>query len=118
MSGITRRQALYGGTAALIGAALTAPAAGAASTRSGPTPFSEVYNGRQIQGRSTPGANHHHHGGPDYTVFIDGKELHIMQNADGSWVSVINHYELHSSPRALARAAVNDLQGAELSPLP
>lgn len=48
---------------------------------------------------------------------IDGDELHMMRNADGTWISVVNHYQTFATPRALARAAVNDLQGATLVPI-
>ncbi|CAM5498408.1 tyrosinase cofactor [Streptomyces tanashiensis] len=48
---------------------------------------------------------------------IDGEELHVMQNADGTWISVINHYEPVATPKAVARAAVRELQGAPLVPL-
>ncbi len=40
-----------------------------------------------------------------------------MRNADSTWVSVINHYETFTTPRAVARAAVIELQGARLVPL-
>jgi hypothetical protein len=50
-------------------------------------------------------------------VHIDGEELHVMQNADGTWISVVNHYETFASPRAVARAAVVELQGSQLEPL-
>ncbi len=39
-----------------------------------------------------------------------------MRNADGTWISVINHYETFADPKLLARAAVRDLQGAALVP--
>jgi hypothetical protein len=48
---------------------------------------------------------------------IDGVELHVMQNADGSWISVISHYDPVATPRAAARAAVLELQGSPLVPL-
>lgn len=41
----------------------------------------------------------------------------MMRNADGTWISVVNHYQTFATPRALARAAVNDLQGATLVPI-
>jgi hypothetical protein len=50
-------------------------------------------------------------------VRVDGEELHVMRNADGTWISVINHYEPLATPRAVARAAVRELQGAQLVPL-
>ncbi|GAA0584506.1 apotyrosinase chaperone MelC1 [Streptomyces crystallinus] len=80
-----------------------------------PAPFDEVYQGRRIQGAPAPGGAHGHHGG--YSVQIDGKELHLMRNADGTWISVVNHYETFANPRAVARAAVVELQGAALVPL-
>ncbi|PKV83994.1 tyrosinase cofactor [Streptomyces sp. TLI_146] len=81
-----------------------------------PAPFDEVYQGRRIQGAPAQGGAHGgHHGG--YQVRIDGKELHVMRNGDGTWISVINHYETFANPRAVARAAVVELQGATLVPL-
>ncbi|WP_415954003.1 apotyrosinase chaperone MelC1 [Streptomyces sp. KLOTTS4A1] len=88
-------------------------------------PFDEVYQGRHIQGAPSRDGGHHgghgggHHGGhgTGYTVHIDGQELHLMRNADGTWISVINHYEPVATPRASARAAVRELQGARLVPL-
>ncbi|MHC0433226.1 apotyrosinase chaperone MelC1 [Streptomyces sp. O3] len=80
-------------------------------------PFDEVYQGRRIQGAPSRDGGHHgggRHGG--YAVYVDGQELHLMRNADGTWISVINHYEPLATPRATARAAVRELQGAELVP--
>ncbi|WP_208853554.1 apotyrosinase chaperone MelC1 [Streptomyces bacillaris] len=79
----------------------------------GPQPFSETFQGRRIEG--APSHADGHHGG--YAVRIDGEELHVMRNADSTWVSVINHYETFTTPRAVARAAVIELQGARLVPL-
>ncbi|GGW82410.1 apotyrosinase chaperone MelC1 [Streptomyces caelestis] len=78
--------------------------------------FDEVYKGRRIQGRPAAGAGHHH--GAGYAVFVDGVELHVMRNADGTWISVVSHYDPVPTPRAAARAAVDDLQGAPLLPFP
>ncbi|MET8413730.1 tyrosinase family oxidase copper chaperone, partial [Streptomyces sp. NPDC005195] len=61
------------------------------------------------------GGGHHH--GAGYGVFVDGVELHLMQNADGSWISVVSHYDPVATPRDAARAAVVELQGAPLVPL-
>lgn len=49
---------------------------------------------------------------------IDGEELHVMQNADGTWISVINHYDPVATPKAVARAAVRELQGHRSFPSP
>lgn len=121
----TRRLALRGaaGLAVTAGAftALSPSPASAADHHGGPAPapspapfdFDEVYRGRRIQGRPSGGGHHH---GAGYAVFVDGVELHVMRNADGTWISVVSHYDPVSSPRAAARAAVVELQGAPLIP--
>ncbi|WP_030568748.1 apotyrosinase chaperone MelC1 [Streptomyces aureocirculatus] len=128
MSGITRRQALGITASAAAGLAVAGAARSYAQAeepqgRHRPTgepgSFDEVYLGRRIQGGPTGGHGGGHHGdhGDGYAVRIDGDELHIMRNADGTWISVINHYEPRATPRAVARAAVAELQGAVLVPL-
>ncbi|WP_369147944.1 tyrosinase cofactor [Streptomyces sp. R44] len=123
MSSITRRRALgvaAGAAGAAAGLALAGPAAaapGAAAPAPAPDSFDEVYQGRRIQGGPSHGGHHGGHHGGGYSVTIDGEELHVMRNADGTWISVINHYEPVATPRAVARAAVRELQGAPLVPL-
>jgi hypothetical protein len=123
MPDITRRRALTAAAAVAVTAsagALTraaAPPAGAPG-HSAPDDFDEVYKGRRIQGRPASGGGHHHGRGGGYEVFVDGVQLHLMQNADGSWISVISHYDPVATPRATARAAVDELQGARLLPFP
>ncbi len=90
-----------------------------------PEAFDEMYMGRHIQGWPSPDhpGTHQGHPGHDspeamaFTVRIDNDELHVMQNKDGTWISVINHYEKQDTPLAVARAAVRDLHGASLVPL-
>ncbi|MET7390709.1 tyrosinase cofactor [Streptomyces sp. NPDC005529] len=125
MPELTRRRVL-GAAAALATAAgaqaLTAPSASASPAgptadehhHGGPEAFDEVFRGRRIEGRAVTGGGHHHGGA--YAVFIDGVELHVMSNADGSWISVVSHYDPVPTPRAAARAAVVELQGAPLVP--
>jgi hypothetical protein len=124
MPELTRRRALAAGAAVAATAGLTAQAAPAAAAHpspaavaghdhGGPEAFDEVYRGRRIEGR--PAMSGHHHGS-GYGVFIDGVELHVMRNADGGWISVVSHYAPVPSPRAAARAAVVELQGAPLVP--
>ncbi|MBR8639857.1 tyrosinase cofactor [Streptomyces tuirus] len=118
MPELSRRRALTA-AAALATSAAALPAvtpAGAAGHHDFPWSFDEVYKGRRIQGRPAAGASHHHHAG--YTVLVDGVELHVMRNADGTWISVVSHYDPVASPRAAARAAVDELQGAPLLPFP
>ncbi|MFJ8944897.1 tyrosinase cofactor [Streptomyces sp. NPDC102395] len=141
MPELSRRRALTA-AAALAAAAGAQTAARAATSTAGnahatgadslpgsPAAFDEVYKGRRIQGRPTAGVGHHgggHHGGghngghheAGYEVLVDGVPLHVMSNADGSWISVVSHYEPVATPRAAARAAVEELRGAPLLPFP
>ncbi|MFF7635262.1 tyrosinase cofactor [Kitasatospora sp. NPDC008050] len=124
---LTRRRMLQGAAVALTATAGTAllglskPASKAAAADGGSATFDEVFQGRHIQGMPMSGGmggmGGMHHAGSGYMVLIDGQELHVMRNADGTWISVINHYQTFSTPRALARAAVNELQGATLAPI-
>ncbi|CAM5616983.1 MULTISPECIES: tyrosinase cofactor [Streptomyces] len=122
MPALSRRQALTTAAALATAAAGVAAAPATAATASGhhdphsPAPFDEVYRGRRIQGRPSTGAHAHH--GTGYTVLVDGVELHLMRNADGTWISVVSHYDPVATPRAAARAAVDELQGAALLPFP
>ncbi|MEU9303781.1 tyrosinase family oxidase copper chaperone [Streptomyces sp. NPDC048269] len=123
MNKITRRQALGTTAGALTALGLAGVTAHAAATdsRSATTPVGpvdEVYQGRRIRIAAGTGGGHHggHHSPGLPTVRIDGRELHAMRNADGSWISVVNHYESFADPASLARAAVRELQGAELAP--
>ncbi|MEU2717762.1 tyrosinase cofactor [Streptomyces sp. NPDC007205] len=122
MPDLTRRRALTA-TAALAAtatvtalAAPTAAAAGHDHTMPMPDTFSEVYKGRRIQGRPMSEGGHHHEHGGGYEVLIDGVQLHLMRNADSSWISVVSHYDPVPTPHAAARAAVDELQGAPLLP--
>ncbi|MFJ6793343.1 tyrosinase cofactor [Streptomyces sp. NPDC091268] len=125
MNKITRRRALgttAGALTALGLAGATAHAATAPDSRAATPPagtVDEVYQGRRIRITPTAGGEGHHgghHSAGLPTVRIDGRELHVMQNADGTWISVVNHYETYPTPLALARAAVRELQGAVLLP--
>ncbi|GAA3506231.1 tyrosinase cofactor [Streptomyces prasinosporus] len=123
MPELSRRRALTAAaslTAAAGARSVLAPPAraaeGAGHRHDSPAGFDEVYRGRRIQGRLAAAGGHHH--GPGYAVFVDGVELHVMRNADGSWISVVSHYDPVPTPRAAARAAVDELQGAPLLPFP
>ncbi|MFB0632778.1 tyrosinase family oxidase copper chaperone [Streptomyces sp. AB3(2024)] len=133
MNTITRRQAFGIAIGAATAVGLTAcdkAGSGAASASASPNAkasgpalsipaggIDEVFEGRRIQITLDPGAHHdgqHMPGMP--TIKIDGKELHLMRNADNSWVTVVNHYETFADPISAAKAAVRDLQGANLIP--
>ncbi|MFF7872375.1 tyrosinase cofactor [Streptomyces qaidamensis] len=120
MPELSRRSALTAAavlatSAGTLSAVIPASAAG---HHNSPGTFDEVYKGRRIQGRPVTGSGHHGHHGAGYAVFVDGVELHVMRNADGSWISVVSHYDPVATPRAAARAAVDELQGAPLLPFP
>ncbi|WP_098009465.1 tyrosinase family oxidase copper chaperone [Streptomyces sp. sk226] len=135
MSRPTRRQAIGVATGAaasiaLVGTAATSTgAASAAPGKSeapapGPAPFDEVFQGRRIQGAPAAADAHAHaHGqahaqGHDavYRVWIDGRELHVMQHGSSGWSSAINHYERFATPLDTARTAVASLKGAHVVP--
>ncbi|MFJ4835307.1 tyrosinase cofactor [Streptomyces sp. NPDC088747] len=118
MRELTRRRAL-GAAATLAAVAASQPRAASAASAAGhdhggPETFDEIFRGRRITGGPAAGSGHQH--GAGYAVFIDGVELHVMRNADGSWISVVSHYDPVATPRAAARAAVVELQGAPLVP--
>ncbi|WBO68184.1 apotyrosinase chaperone MelC1 [Streptomyces camelliae] len=124
MPDISRRRALTAAAALAVTATAVGVAATAASaadhTHPMPMPetFDEVYKGRRIQGRPMGGGGHHHEHGGGFEVLIDGVQLHLMRNADGTWISIVSHYDPVATPRAAARAAVDELQGAPLLPFP
>ncbi|MFD3807211.1 tyrosinase family oxidase copper chaperone [Streptomyces sp. NPDC058619] len=48
-------------------------------------------------------------------VRIDGRPLHVMRRADGSYLSGINHFQSYPTRLELARAAVDELGSAQLA---
>ncbi|WP_369020356.1 tyrosinase cofactor [Streptomyces californicus] len=132
MSRPTRRQAIGVATGAaasiaLVGTAATSPGAASAAPGKteapapGPAPFDEVFQGRRIQGAPAATDAHAHgqgHAGHDavYRVWIDGRELHVMQHGSSGWSSAINHYERFATPLDTARTAVASLKGAHVVP--
>ncbi|MGW1768068.1 apotyrosinase chaperone MelC1 [Streptomyces sp. NPDC002073] len=134
--GVTRALAVADPAAApAVGTVGQAP--GDTAARGAGEGFDEVFRGRRIQGEPPAAApasrdghdtgrasgdsrpsDHSGHGSGGWTVRIDGRDLHVMENADGSWVSLVNHYETFASPLEAARAAVIDLKGAQLLVVP
>ncbi|MFB7707202.1 tyrosinase family oxidase copper chaperone [Streptomyces niveus] len=97
-----------GGTAAALTPIFRADPRKSAAPAPGPVDgvpderFDEMYGGRRIQGTASG-------------VRIDGRPLHLMRRADGTYVSVVNHFESFPTALATARAAVDDLGGTQLS---
>ncbi|MCX4966492.1 tyrosinase cofactor [Streptomyces sp. NBC_00654] len=88
--------------------------------------FAEMYRGREIRGTSTAEvpadapaapvhAGHAVAALRDIEVRVDGRPLHIMRRADGTYLSHINHYESFPTLVETARAAVDELGRAQLS---
>ncbi|QNE74219.1 tyrosinase [Streptomyces finlayi] len=120
------------GTAAVLAPLLAkdpepAPPSAKAGGRE-PERFAEMYRGRDIRGTATvmvptggPGGAVRAAGAgaagavPHIDVQVDGRPLHIMRRADGSYVSDTNHYESFPTLLATARAAVDELGSAQLS---
>jgi hypothetical protein len=102
--------------------------------------FAETYQGRHIQGSATvmvpaddedpyvdgEAADRVRSGrpagrarpAPSVEVRIDGRPLHVMRRADGTYLSLVNHYESFPTLRDVARAAVDELGDAQLSLAP
>ncbi|MFF9016068.1 tyrosinase family oxidase copper chaperone [Streptomyces sp. NPDC014870] len=69
--------------------------------------FDETYRGRHIRGLAGPSG--------EPLVLVDGRPLHVMRRADGSFLTPIDHYESHTTPLAATRAAVDELGSAPLT---
>ncbi|WP_018348412.1 tyrosinase family oxidase copper chaperone [Longispora albida] len=123
-AGTSRRTILQAGLLATTGLAVAA--AGAYQVFTGedkaeaavpaPGTFDETYRGRRITGQQAPAVHSlsggHHGYGP--VIHIDGHELHVMANGDGTFTTSVNHYESFRTPREAARRAVDTL--GDLSP--
>ncbi|MFF4366871.1 tyrosinase family oxidase copper chaperone [Streptomyces sp. NPDC001594] len=96
------------GAAALAGtAAALAPVLRARRPRQtlGPAPLTEeTYRGRHISVDPASAA-----------VRIDGRPLHVMRRADGSYLSAVNHFQSFDTPLEAARAAVDELGTTQLA---
>nr|ALE18183.1 tyrosinase caddy protein [Streptomyces polyantibioticus SPR] len=112
-----------------------------------PTAFDENYRGRRIQGRTVLADMHAQaaaaatgrvperppgtlsvlpHAGPGGTstagagfeALIDGRHLHLMRRADGTYISSVDHYTSYATPLEAVRAAVDVLGPARLAATP
>ncbi|MGW2237371.1 tyrosinase cofactor [Streptomyces sp. NPDC001759] len=115
----TRREMLRGLLTPAMALALTPvvaasrPASG--KPRLGEEAFDETYHGRRIQGFRTAAAAMAAHGavGEHWQVTVDGRPLHLMRRADGTWMSMVDHYRSYPTPLEAARAAVDEMGPGE-----
>lgn len=80
--------------------------------------FDETYRGRRLRGmKAGAGADHRDHlahalrapGDGRWHVTVDGRPLHLMRRADGTYLSMVDHYRSYPTPLEAARAAVDEL---------
>ncbi|PKV77007.1 tyrosinase cofactor [Streptomyces sp. TLI_146] len=112
-----------------------------------PTAFDETYRGRRIQGRTVladmhaqamaaaagraperppgtvpalphPGPGGSSTAGAGFEALIDGRHLHLMRRADGTYISSVDHYTSYATPLEAVRAAVDVLGPARLAANP
>jgi hypothetical protein len=69
--------------------------------------FDATYRGRRIRGVWIPGRGTPVDG--RWHVTVDGRPLHLMRRADGTWLSMVDHYCSYRTPLEAARAAVDEL---------
>ncbi|MFI8227482.1 tyrosinase family oxidase copper chaperone [Streptomyces sp. NPDC085900] len=114
-----RRAALRGLLATAVAAVTVVPVVAASrfGHRAGrpvepPFDFDEVYRGRRIRGRRTV-VPHDAVDAHAWQVTVDARPLHLMRRADGSWLSMVDHYCSYPTPLEAARAAVDELGPGE-----
>ncbi|WP_244217337.1 tyrosinase cofactor [Streptomyces carpinensis] len=107
-AGSTRREATRRLLASAVAAAMAPVVVGASRpARPGDTTFEETYRGRRIRG-----VWRHRSSGVkagEWHVTVDGRPLHLMRRADGTWLSLVDHYQSYRTPLEAARGAVDEL---------
>ncbi|MFG2470867.1 tyrosinase family oxidase copper chaperone [Streptomyces canus] len=72
--------------------------------------FDETYRGRRIRGiRASVAAAAGALGAGQWHVTVDGRPLHLMRRADGTWLSMVDHYRSYATALDAVRAAVDEL---------
>ncbi|MER7719026.1 tyrosinase family oxidase copper chaperone [Streptomyces flaveolus] len=71
------------------------------------TGFDVTHRGRRIKGVRAPARGTS--GNDQWHVTVDGRPLHLMRRADGTWLSMLDHYCSYPTPLEAARAAVDAL---------
>ncbi|MFD5633924.1 tyrosinase family oxidase copper chaperone [Streptomyces sp. NPDC127077] len=112
---LTRRGAMRGLLVSAVGVALAPVVAASRPPRRRPRDlsFDEMYRGRHILGTRGGSDGRAAFAGDEWQVTVDGRPLHLMRRADGSYLSMVDHYESYPTPLAAVRAAVEQLGPAE-----
>lgn len=71
--------------------------------------FRETYRGRRIVGVADDAGRLGDDVSGVWHVTVDGRPLHLMRRVDGSWMTMVDHYQSYPTPLAAARAAVDEL---------
>jgi hypothetical protein len=74
---------------------------------SGAQDFDTTYRGHRIRGVWIPARGAAEDG--RWHVTVDGRPLHLMRRADGTWLSMLDHYCSYGTPLEATRAAVDEL---------
>ncbi|MFE0960255.1 tyrosinase family oxidase copper chaperone [Streptomyces fungicidicus] len=92
-----------GALAAALAPLLTAfrPARPASAKTPDGDSFDQIHRGHRIRGARDADGRWH--------VTLDGRPLHLMRRADGTWLSMVDHYCSYPAPLDAARAAVEAL---------
>ncbi|CAL9311095.1 tyrosinase family oxidase copper chaperone [Streptomyces sp. SudanB182_2057] len=111
-AGRSRREVARGLLASAAALALTPVVAASRPVRpAGPADdgvFDETYRGRRIQGFLVPAVGRQT-AGTTWRITVDGRPLHLMRRADGSWLSMVDHYTSYRTPLEATRAAVDEM---------
>ncbi|MFK0018017.1 tyrosinase family oxidase copper chaperone [Streptomyces sp. NPDC090798] len=113
---VTRRGVLHGLLVSAAAVAL-APVVAASLPARPPRPedptFDEMYHGRHLLGARTGVGGRVGVVGSQWQVTVDGRPLHLMRRADGSYLSMMDHYQSYPTALDAARAAVDELGPSE-----
>ncbi|MEU6376620.1 tyrosinase family oxidase copper chaperone [Streptomyces sp. NPDC046909] len=106
------RRDLLRGLLAAAGALALAPVVAASrppvkTDDPGRLAFDETYRGRHIRGIEITAGRAF--GAGQWHVTVDGRQLQLMRRADGTWLSMVDHYRSYDTPLEAARAAVDEL---------
>ncbi|MDQ1029167.1 hypothetical protein QF035_006749 [Streptomyces umbrinus] len=104
-----RRRMLRGLFASVAGMALAPFLAASGATGPEGAWFRETYRGRRIVGIADDAGRLGDEVCGVWHVTVDGRPLHLMRRVDGSWMTMVDHYQSYPTPLAAARAAVDEL---------